>query len=401
MVNTGNGADDVPQQYATAVEVDGIRRTLDKFMKDQETQNSNMNSSLDKLLRLAEISGAKLQDTTAEDKGSNTKGKNTSTSYQVPQLRKPDSYMQKKVNFAATSSNLAQKQLPHQYSSQYQPWSQDGNLDDDQYTEFGEVHYYDLEQDEEEHTWNLQDHEEPFIKPTNIPSPNTTPNPPPNYPNPSHTNNYPRYTTSNHQNSRGRNFQPINQYQQNQQTNPHYNYNPPPNYNYNQHLHFQHKAVARGPKLNFPEFSGEDVEGWIRKAEKYFELVGVPTEDRVQIAIMYISGKAEYWWRGTRCNASTLPWHHFCRMAGDRFNTISEYEIVGQFHNLKQVGTVIDYVDRFEEMVSMVKRHNPSLADNYFISSFISGLKDTIQYHVQCHKPTSLSQAIWFAKRQE
>jgi hypothetical protein len=59
--------------------------------------------------------------------------------------------------------------LPHQYSSQYQPWSQDAHLDDDQYTKYGEVHYYDLEHDEDEHPWNLQDHEEPFTKPTNTP----------------------------------------------------------------------------------------------------------------------------------------------------------------------------------------------------------------------------------------
>jgi hypothetical protein len=69
-------------------------------------------------------------------------------------------------------------------------------------------------------------------------------------------------------------------------------------------------------------------------------------------------------------------------MVTDRFNTSSEYEIVGQFHNLKQIGSVTDYVDRFEEMVNMVKRHNPSLSDNYFISSLIVGLKDQIQYHV-------------------
>lgn len=88
-------------------------------------------------------------------------------------------------------------------------------------------------------------------------------------------------------------------------------------------------------------------------------------------------------------------------MATDIFNVISEYEIVGQFHNLKQVGSIVDYVDRFEEMVSTVKRHNPSLSDNYFISSFISSLKDQIQYHLQCHRLTALSQAYWYAKRLE
>jgi hypothetical protein len=153
--------------------------------------------------------------------------------------------------------------------------------------------------------------------------------------------------------------------------------------------------------LTFPDFTGEDTDGWLRKAEKYFEMIGVPNEDRVKIAVMYINGKAEYWWRGTGCNANTLPWHQFCRMVTDRFNTSSDYEVIGQFHSLKQVGTIMDYVDRFEEMVSMVKRHNPSLSDNYFIISFISGLKEQIQYHVQCYKPVSLSVAYWYAKRLE
>jgi len=59
-------------------------------------------------------------------------------------------------------------------------------------------------------------------------------------------------------------------------------------------LHFQHRAVAKGPKLSFPDFDGSDVDGWIRKAEKYFELVRVPNEDRVQIDVLYIKGKAEF-----------------------------------------------------------------------------------------------------------
>jgi hypothetical protein len=71
-------------------------------------------------------------------------------------------------------------------------------------------------------------------------------------------------------------------------------------------LQFQHKAVAKGPKLSFPEFDGTDPDGWIRKAEKYFELVGVPTEDRVQLAVLYIKGKAEFRWRGTGYSPNNL-----------------------------------------------------------------------------------------------
>lgn len=68
---------------------------------------------------------------------------------------------------------------------------------------------------------------------------------------------------------------------------------------YNAQLLYQHRAVARGPKLTFPEFNGDDADGWIRKAERYFEMVGVPAEEWVKTAVLYVEGKAEYWWRGT------------------------------------------------------------------------------------------------------
>jgi len=107
---------------------------------------------------------------------------------------------------------------------------------------------------------------------------------------------------------------------------------------------------------------------------------------------MYLQGKAEYWWRGTGYNPYTLPWHQFCRLLEDRFLEISTAEIIGQFHNLKQTATVPGYIDKFEEYTGLVKRNNPSLPEDYFISSFIARLKDYIQHHLQCHKPISLTQ---------
>jgi len=159
--------------------------------------------------------------------------------------------------------------------------------------------------------------------------------------------------------------------------------------------------VAKGPKLSFPQFDGTDPDGWIRKAEKFFELLVVPTEDKVKIVVMYMNGKVEYWWRGTGGNPSTLPWHHFCRMLEDRFLEISTAEIIGQVHNLKQTTTVPEYIDKFEEFMGLVKRNNPSLSEDYFVSSFIARLNEYIQHHLQCHKPSSLTQDFWFARRLE
>lgn len=130
-------------------------------------------------------------------------------------------------------------------------------------------------------------------------------------------------------------------------------------------------------------------------------MVEVPYEHRVSVAVLYIFGKAEFWWRGTGCDANRLPWHVFCTMLDERFNNVSEYELVEQIHNLKQVGSVEEYVNKFKELVSSVKRTNPTLPHSYYLSRFISGLRGHIKYQVQCHKSLAPSDAYWYAKRLE
>ncbi|KAG2557471.1 hypothetical protein PVAP13_8NG256510 [Panicum virgatum] len=51
--------------------------------------------------------------------------------------------------------------------------------------------------------------------------------------------------------------------------------------------------------------------------------------------------------------------------------------------------------------MDLVKRSNTSLTEAYFASSFVHGLNDYIQHHLQCYKPTTLSEAFWYAKRLE
>lgn len=48
-----------------------------------------------------------------------------------------------------------------------------------------------------------------------------------------------------------------------------------------------------------------------------------------------------------------------------------------------------------------MRRDNLALPQDYYKSSFISGLQDNIQHHVQCHEPADLQKAIWLARRIE
>jgi hypothetical protein len=68
--------------YATAHEVDAIRRTLDKLMKKQYAFNSTMENSLGKLVASVDKLTTKVGVQAPEDMGSNVKGKHTAIGQQ-------------------------------------------------------------------------------------------------------------------------------------------------------------------------------------------------------------------------------------------------------------------------------------------------------------------------------
>lgn len=105
--------------------------------------------------------------------------------------------------------------------------------------------------------------------------------------------------------------------------------------------------------LSFLEFNWDGPNVWIRRAEKYNEMVGVPNEGRIKIFVMYTEVGMSVG-GGTGCKKIFYHGINLCRIVRGGFNEISSYEIIGQFHNLKQTSSVVDYVNLFEELVGVV-----------------------------------------------
>lgn len=59
------------------------------------------------------------------------------------------------------------------------------------------------------------------------------------------------------------------------------------------------RSIAKGPRLEFPVFEGDNPLGWIRQCDKYFELARVPEENRSDLAVSYMTGRADNWPRGS------------------------------------------------------------------------------------------------------
>jgi hypothetical protein len=72
-----------------------------------------------------------------------------------------------------------------------------------------------------------------------------------------------------------------------------------------------------------------------------------------------------------------------------------------QLQQLKHRTTVDSYITEYESWMQIMKRGRQYLPDDFFIDKFISGLNDSIKHAVQCHCPTSLLRAYWFARQIE
>lgn len=145
-------------------------------------------------------------------------------------------------------------------------------------------------------------------------------------------------------------------------------------------------------------FHGEDAIGWLQQCEKFFEMTGTPMEQWVNLASGHLLGRAGKWFRNLGIPWYYLSWPQFYLMVSDRFTEANAHEAVEQLQNVRQTGTVMQYIDKFEDSVSLVKRDHPYLTEAYILSCFIGGLRADIKHDVCGQKPQNLLAGYWYAK---
>ncbi|XP_026459437.1 uncharacterized protein LOC113360105 [Papaver somniferum] len=155
------------------------------------------------------------------------------------------------------------------------------------------------------------------------------------------------------------------------------------------------------PKIEFPKFDGTNPRSWIRKCRNFFLLHNMSDPQMVNIASMYLEGKADIWFQNYQIGKPLITWDDFVRDICLRFQEVGHDDVVGEFNKLNQLGSILDYQEVFEELKALMLAKNPHLTEAYFTSSFISGLKDELRLHVQMFSPKSLSNAVYLARMQE
>lgn len=113
---------------------------------------------------------------------------------------------------------------------------------------------------------------------------------------------------------------------------------------------------------------------------------------------MHFEGRANIWFRFYQASRGFVPWRMFVDDVVLRFENPENRDVQDLFNKLKQTGTVAEYEDQFEELRALVMAQNRGFNEEYFVSSFVSGLKEHIKGAVKMFRPQTLSHVIFLAK---
>jgi hypothetical protein len=107
----------------------------------------------------------------------------------------------------------------------------------------------------------------------------------------------------------------------------------------------------------------------------------------VRLATLHCQGPTQTWWRSLRTLAQFIHWTQFCSIVSNRFFSHSAHSSLENFYHLKQTSSVAEYIQQFEEMMSLMQIEHLGLSEPYFVSSFIAGLKEGIKHYLIPHNP--------------
>lgn len=72
-----------------------------------------------------------------------------------------------------------------------------------------------------------------------------------------------------------------------------------------------------------------------------------------------------------------------------------QYEILlWQLDSLKQTSSMLEYQIAFEKLAHGIVLYNPAMDDTFFVTRFVSGLRDDIRVPLLLHRPRDVAPLV-------
>jgi hypothetical protein len=153
--------------------------------------------------------------------------------------------------------------------------------------------------------------------------------------------------------------------------------------------------------MDFPAFEGDRPKSWKRQCESYFRVFEIHPELWVDTATMHFTGSALLWLENCGMDVEKMGWNELCALVCEQFGRGEFQKLLRQLFHPKQLGTVVEYIQEFTEVMHALKAHTSAWDPELFPSRFVDGLKDEIRVVVLVHQPKDLDSSISLALLQE
>ncbi|KOM49767.1 hypothetical protein LR48_Vigan08g059400 [Vigna angularis] len=132
-------------------------------------------------------------------------------------------------------------------------------------------------------------------------------------------------------------------------------------------------------RVELPVFEGSEPMNWIYRADKFFELQGVPEDEKLRLAYISMEGMAGHWFRFWREKARNRSWVGLKEALVVRFGGRNRGTVFERLASCKQSGSVGDYIQEFEVLVSQAEKIPEAQLLGYFMAGLQEGIRNQLR----------------------
>ncbi|KAL1190125.1 hypothetical protein V5N11_015546 [Cardamine amara subsp. amara] len=150
-------------------------------------------------------------------------------------------------------------------------------------------------------------------------------------------------------------------------------------------------------KIELPVFDGTRPYGWITQAERFFRLGNYNDADKLDLMSVSLQGPILNWYNREIEKAEFQNWSQFKKRMIARFSQKLDENPRNRLFSMKQTGSIVDYVNEFEELSTVVK----GVDEENLVHVFYLGLKPEMQEVIKIKEPHGLTEHFNAVMRME
>ncbi|KAF4382123.1 hypothetical protein G4B88_009413 [Cannabis sativa] len=146
-----------------------------------------------------------------------------------------------------------------------------------------------------------------------------------------------------------------------------------------------------------PGFDGENPDGWIMQAERYFACYDYDEINKIEAAFISFTGHALLWCQYENKKRPIMSWEELKRLVLKHFRDTQSGSLYDQFVSIRQEGSMAEYKKSFIRLLAPLDNVSPDIQ----LSTFLNGLTPSLRAEVRVHRPRSVDEAMELAQNVE